>query len=156
MSTVSTEKFWQDFLKEKNLPPETKYTEAFYFGSNEISAESLLKLVLEGKKTATSSSVLSYEISGEEPPKAGDYSIVTNWAGVPFCVIETKATQIIKFNEMTFDICKREGEDDCLESWQNNHRYYFSFEGKELGYAFSEDMKIIFEDFEVVYKIGSV
>jgi uncharacterized protein YhfF len=52
---------------------------------------------------------------------------------------------------MTYDICKREGEDDTLESWQKGHRHFFTEEGKELGYVFSESMPVIFEDFKVVY-----
>ena len=30
--------------------------------------------------------------------------------------------------------------------------WYFRNEGKELGYEFKEDMLVVFEDFEVVYK----
>ena len=50
------------------------------------------------------------------------------------------------------NIVKLEGEDDSLESWQKSHKRFFEEEGKELGYEFSEDMLVIFEEFEVVYK----
>ena len=53
---------------------------------------------------------------------------------------------------MTIDICKREGEDDTLESWQQGHRHFFTEEGKAMGYEFSETMPVVFEDFEVVYR----
>lgn len=55
---------------------------------------------------------------------------------------------------MTYDICKREGEDDSLESWRAGHIKYFTQEGKQVGYDFREDMPVVFEDFEVVYKYG--
>jgi len=58
----------------------------------------------------------------------------------------------MSFEEMTFDICKREGEDDTLESWQTGHRKYFAMEAEELGYEFTEEMPILFEDFEMVWK----
>ena len=59
---------------------------------------------------------------------------------------------LIPFKEITYDICKLEREDDDLESWQNGHRRFFREEGEKLGYTFSEDMPVIFEEFEVVYR----
>jgi len=53
---------------------------------------------------------------------------------------------------MTFEICKREGEDECLETWLRGHVRFFTEEGKAMGYEFNEDMLIVFEDFEVVYQ----
>lgn len=108
-------------------------------------------MVLSGKKQATASSLLSYEIEGCRIPQIGDYSIVTDWKGNPRCVIETTNVIILPFNQITFDICKREGEDDTLESWQKGHRNFFMEDGKKLGYEFSENMPVVFEDFKVVF-----
>jgi uncharacterized protein YhfF len=58
---------------------------------------------------------------------------------------------VYKFEDITFGICQREGEDECLETWREGHRRYFKEDGKNLGYEFSEDMPVVFEDFEVVY-----
>ncbi|MGN0403445.1 MAG: ASCH domain-containing protein [Acetatifactor sp.] len=58
--------------------------------------------------------------------------------------------RILPYKDITFDIAKLEGEDDTLESWRNNHEVFFREEGKELGYEFTEDMEVIFEEFEVV------
>jgi len=57
----------------------------------------------------------------------------------------------LPFNEITFEICKREGEDDTLESWKRGHKHFFIEEGKMLGYEFTETMPVVFEDFEVVF-----
>ncbi len=66
---------------------------------------------------------------------------------------DTYYKNIIKFKDMTFALCSKEGEDDSLESWRNNHISFFTREGKEeCGYEFSEDMPIVFEEFEVVYQ----
>ncbi|TLG71520.1 ASCH domain-containing protein [Culicoidibacter larvae] len=145
------EQYWQQFLHETDRSADTKYLESFYFGSNEQSANNLLQLVLSGKKKATCSSLAYFEAIGEEVPKPGDFSIITDWAGTPFCVIQTKQVALMAFKDMTFDICKREGEDEHLESWQSNHIYFFTEEGKQYGYEFSWDMEVVFEDFEVVY-----
>ncbi len=148
---MTVEEFWRDFLRETGRNPDTRYLESFHFDLNEKSANELLELVLSGKKRATASSLLAYEKEGSNAPKVGDLSIVTDWDGIPRCVIETTAVTIYKFRDITFDICKREGEDECLETWREGHTRYFTADGRELGYEFSEDMPVLFEDFEVVY-----
>ncbi|MGX4687546.1 hypothetical protein JNUCC83_11940 [Vagococcus sp. JNUCC 83] len=42
--------YWKNFLEENKLSSDTNYFEAFYFGSDKTSANSLLNLVLDGKK----------------------------------------------------------------------------------------------------------
>ena len=110
--------FWETFLRETKRNETTKYLEVFHFELTEKWANELLRLVLIGQKRATASSLLNYEIEGERIPKVGDLSIVTDWEGVPRCVIETTEITIIPFSDITYDICKREGEDDTLESWR--------------------------------------
>jgi uncharacterized protein YhfF len=51
---------------------------------------------------------------------------------------------------ITFAIAKLEGEDDSLESRRGSHERFFREEGAELGYTFSEDLDVVFEEFEVV------
>ena len=148
---MTVNEFWQEFLTSANKDSSTKYIECFHFDLTEEWANKLLELVLSGEKRATASSLWTYEIEEDAVPQVGDYSIVTDWNGNPRCVIETTAITILPFNEMTFDICKREGEDDTLESWQEGHRHFFTEEGKTVGYVFSETMPVVFEDFMVVF-----
>ncbi len=143
--------FWDRFLMNTGRGRNTKYLEVFHFDLTEYWANELLKLVLEGTKRATSSSLKYFQIKGLKLPETGDLSIVTDWQGTPRCVIETAAVTILPFKDMTYDICKREGEDECLETWQKGHISFFKGEGKELGYKFDEEMLIVFEDFGVVY-----
>jgi len=145
-------KYWEQYLLKNNLNPETKYYEAMYFGMTEELANSLLEMVLSGKKKATASSLWAFEKEKLPLPKVGDLSIVTDWAGTPYCIMKTTAITMIPFCEMTFDICKREGEDDTLESWREGHGKFFTMEGEAMGYVFSEDMPVVFEDFEIVWK----
>ena len=148
---MTSEQFWQEFLQKTGRAPDTKYYECFHFTNDERLANELLQLVLSGKKRATASSLLCY--AQGEAPKPGSLSIVTDFDGNPHCVIETKAVLMIPFNEMTFDICSREGEDECLETWKEGHRHFFTLDAEEMGYAFTEDMPVLFEDFEVIYQI---
>ncbi len=149
------DQFWRVFLEQTGRPKNTKYLEAFHFELTEKGANELLRLVLMGQKKATASSLRHYEVTGERIPEVGDLSIVTDWEGTPKCVIETTAITILPFEEITFEICKREGEDDTLESWQEGHRRFYIDDGKELGYTFTQDMPVVFEDFKVVYQVMS-
>lgn len=148
---MTIDQFWQNFLIATQQDLNTPYIEIFHFELTEKLANELLALVISGKKQATASSLLAYTKENGRIPEVGDYSIVTDWHGTPHCVIETTAVTILPFKEITYEICKREGEDDNLESWQRGHRAFFINEGKALGYQFSEDMSVVFEDFKVVY-----
>lgn len=124
--------------------------EKWHFEMSEGPANELLRLVLAGKKRATASSLLGYEIEGEPLPQEGALSVITWWDGTPGCIIRTTRVRVIPYRDITFDIARLEGEDDDLASWQRNHQAFFEAEGQELGYVFSENMPVIFEEFEVV------
>ena len=127
--------------------------EKWHFELTEGACNNLLDLVLKGQKKATASSVLGYQIEGEEIPKEGNLSVITDWDGNPRCVIKTTRVRIIPYKDITFDIAKLEDEDDTLESWRKNHEKFFTEEGKDLGYKFSEEMEVIFEEFEVIERL---
>lgn len=127
--------------------------EKWHFELTERACNYLLDLVLKGQKKATASSVIGYQIEGGEIPKEGNLSVITDWDGNPKCVIKTTRVRIIPYKDITHDIAKLEGEDDNLESWRKNHEKFFTEEGNELGYQFSEDMEVIFEEFEVIERL---
>ncbi len=146
------EHYWKSFLKDTGRDANTAYFECDHFEYTEAAARKLLDLVLSGKKRATASSAYAYQAERSQLPKVGDLSIITDYNGRPECVVETTRVTVLPFRDMTFEICSREGEDDCLESWRQNHIDFFTQDGKETGYAFSEDMPVVFEDFAVVYR----
>ena len=148
---MTVQAFWEAFLRDTGRSADTPCPEAFQFELTEKWANELLRLVLEGRKRATSSSLTCYELEGERVPVPGDLSIVTDWAGEPHCVIETTQVDILPFRDMTFALCRLEGEDDSLDSWRRSHINFFTAEGQEAGYVFTEDMPVIFEQFRVIY-----
>ena len=148
---MTVQAFWEAFLLDTGRSADAPCPEAFHFELTEKWANELLRLVLEGKKRATSSSLTCYELEGESVPAPGDLSIVTDWAGEPHCVIETTQVDILPFRDVTFALCRLEGEDDCLDSWRRSHINFFTAEGREAGYVFTEVMPVIFEQFRVIY-----
>ena len=145
--------FWNTFLIETNRDTSLTYNDSWCFGHTEELASELLELVLKGTKKATATSQYAFEAENQPLPKVGDLNIVTDWNGTPYCVIKTTSVMVLPFKDMTFDICKREGEDDNLESWQEGHIRFFTADGEATGYQFTWDMPVVFEDFEVVYSV---
>lgn len=82
----------------------------------------------------------------------GDYSIITDWEGEAKCIIQTTAINIRPFKDVPASFALREGEGDkSLEYWKEVHHHFFSEECKDMSKSFSEDMRVICEEFEVVY-----
>ena len=136
------------YLRGGNM--DIKKLEHWHFGMTENEANHLLGLVLCGKKRATCSSHLGYTAEDEPIPAVGDVSVITYFDGTPACIIRTVNVQIIPFCDMTFELASKEGEDDTLESWRNNHIRFFTAEGDKIGYEFTDDMPVVFEEFEVI------
>ena len=127
--------------------------ERWHFELTEKACNELLDLVLQGKKRETSSSLASFRAEGTAVPKEGELSVITDWDGHPCCVIRTTKVRVIPYKDIPFGLARLEGEDDTLASWRKNHEAFFREEGKSLGYSFSENMEVVFEEFEVVETI---
>lgn len=150
----SVKEFWFRYLKSINEDINStslKYT-SWYFGNEKIANE-LADLVLLGVKKATTSLYYFYEIENEELPKSGDLSVITDFSGNAKCIIKTNSIKIIPFNKVSEHFAFKEGEGDkSLEYWRNAHIKFFNEELSELGMKFSEEMLVVCEEFELVYR----
>lgn len=151
MQDERIEAFWAAFIKESGRGGDAVLSEAYHFCSTEELANSLLQLVLAGKKRATASLAAAYAYEGEPLPRPGRLSILTDWHGAPHCVIENTEVTVLPFRDMTWDLCKREGEDDSLASWQASHIKAFEMDLQDMDKPFSWDMPVVFEEFRVIY-----
>lgn len=145
--------FWDDFARTCGNVDDSRYYDVCIFADSASLADELADLVLRGVKRATAGSLWSYEDQGIRPPQVGDLSIVTDWAGQPLCVIETRSVEIVPFGEVTAEFAAIEGEGDgSLSYWRQAHRRYFERECSRAGRQFSESMMLACEQFAVVYK----
>ncbi len=142
------QEFWDDFISAKGLDDDTDYTQIFRVGSNEGESNRLLKRVLRGKKRATTCLYTDDDIL----PEKGEYCIITDWDGVPRCVTKVTRVQVIPFNKITLEQALKEGEDTTLEAWRDTHREVYARNAEQLDFEFSDDSKIIYEEFRVEYK----
>ncbi|MEZ3498351.1 ASCH domain-containing protein [Pantoea sp. KPR_PJ] len=124
-----------------------KYPEArvWAFGDSAALADSLVTLVIAGKKVASCGSLQSWK-DDEEKPEPGGYSIVLDGASQPRCVIRTTGLFLTRFDRVTAEMAMLEGEDDLsLESWRREHQRFFQHTG-----TFHPEMELVFETFQLV------
>jgi len=146
--------FWTRFKDSTGEGDDARFYEAFYFGDHEELADSLAALVLAGRKRATAGLSWGLEAEGKRPPRAGDLSVVTNWAGQPLCVIETRAVDLVPFDDVTAEFAAVEGEGDgSLAYWREGHTEYFARECARIGRTPSGSMLVVCERFAVIYPV---
>lgn len=115
------------------------------FGDSPALANELVNLVINGRKSATCCSLKSF-LSESEPAKIGGISIILNGENEPKCVIRTTVLKLVKFNEVTEEFAKKEGEGDLsLDYWRGEHKAFFTREG-----SFSDDMELVAEEFVLI------
>lgn len=67
---MKVEELWNKFIKEKGIDSKAKY-EAWKFCGGGKGADELANLVLEGKKIATTSSLIAYQNENVSLPEIG-------------------------------------------------------------------------------------
>ena len=155
MEHESVRQMWNTYLESigENSANTNKKYNSWHFCDNEIDANELAELVLEGTKKATASLYLSYEYEKDELPKKEDLNIIINWNGVAQCILQTTNVDIVPYKDVTEEFAATEGEGDkSLAYWKRAHWNYFSSEMKKIGMEPNEDMLVVCEKFEVVYK----
>ncbi len=112
--------------------------------------DDLIELIISGKKTATSSLFLSYDL--DKLPKVGDYNIIVNEKKEAKCIIKIVNVYKSRFNEVSISHAFKEGEGNrSLEYWQEVHKVFFEEELKKIGKTFNSDIIVLCEEFELVY-----
>ena len=145
--------FWQLFVRSQQEDPTPRFMEAFHFDDNEPSANELARLVLAGTKRATASLVWSYEKAPVPLPKAGDLSVVTDWAKTPLCVIQTQRVDLVPYDDVPEEFAATEGEGDgSLTYWRRAHWAYFGRECQRIGRIPEPGMPVVCERFEVIFR----
>lgn len=143
---------WKKFTEANPEYSDCSYT-AWHFCDTEDCANSLAELVIKGIKRGTTSLLRWYE-SGEEPlPAEGDLNVITDWNGIAKCITRTVKVTLLPFLEVGEELAFIEGEGDkSLEYWRKAHISFFTRELKDINLKFTEDMMVVFEEFEMIYK----
>lgn len=144
---MTIQQYWESYW-ERLKEPAPPLPEAFQFGGK---PNELAQLVVEGKKKATCSCHLLYERENEPLPQVGQYNIVLNANDEPVAIIKNISVMISPMNEVPIDFALAEGEGEYHE-WWNIHVEFFTKELAEIGLSFNEDLLLVCERFELLYK----
>lgn len=126
---------------------------AWGFGNSPAMADELGGLVLQGIKTGTATLLWEIEVEQEPIPAVGDFSIVLDGAGEPLCIIRTARVEILPFNQVGAEHADAEGEGDrSLAYWREAHWRFFGMVCQEIKRRPEENMPIVCERFEVVFR----
>ena len=155
MTDESVNAYWQKFLA--TLPPDLPYHSKSYiaegWGDGPAMADELGALIVQGVKTATCSALWEWEAEENPIPEAGLITIALDGRGEPLCIVETVEITIRKYNEVDSDFAREEGEGDLsLSYWREAHKNYFSRVLPKIGKEFSEEMSLVCERFQIIYK----
>jgi len=147
---MNAEELWSAFVAAHPEAADAAY-EAWCYGSE--AADELARLTAEGIKTATASAYPLYELEGEELPKEGEYNVILLTDGAALCITKTTKVSIVPYREISADHAFREGEGDrSLSYWRQVHEPFFAEELATAGLTFTEDMGVVCEEFETVFK----
>jgi uncharacterized protein YhfF len=148
------QEFWQKYCMMVG-DDHTKESpdDAWAFGDSPKLADELVQLVIEGKKTTTTATMMEHKYNNWKMAKKGDFVVVLDGQEDPKAVIEFVEVQIMNFNEMTdvqFAIDEGEGF-NTLEIWRDVHWRYFSRNLEKFNEKVSEEMEIVCMRFKCIY-----
>lgn len=146
------DEYWFNFLEKTGRDPEERCAGDINFESKGITNDAQIALILSGRKTALFASYPSYSIDNEILPVSGELYLVLDRGGNPQCVIELESVNIIPFNEVTFEMAEKEGQDSDLNEWRERTRENLEDEAAVLGFNFAPDIRLVYQTFRVVYK----
>jgi uncharacterized protein YhfF/GNAT superfamily N-acetyltransferase len=143
--------FWAEYCRRAGVPATTPF-QAWPFGDSAELAHELVELVLRGPKRATAGLVACSERQPEDAPRPDGYSVVTEFDGTPRCVIRTAWLEQRPLRAVDAAFAWDEGEGDrTLADWMAGHRRFFGRECAALGIAFSDELPVQLERFELMY-----
>lgn len=145
---MTDKELWKAYREDHKI--ESSEYETWAFGGN---PNKLAQLVWEGEKVATASAYPLYELESEPLPQVGAYSVIVDAEEKAVCIIQTTKVYIVPFNEVSEAHAYKEGEGDkSLTYWRAVHDEFFTACLSEVGLVFDEQMKVVCEEFKLVYK----
>ena len=151
MTKGSIIQLWEEYRKTNPHAPD-QY-EAWAFGDSKEMADQLAELVLEGRKTATSSNYTIYEWENEALPNSGLHNIILDGGGEAVAIMETTSVKVVPYDEVTEEHAFMEGEGDrTLRYWREVHESFFRKELEEINKDFHYKIPVVCERLKLLYK----
>lgn len=124
------------------------------FGDTESMTAQLNDLILAGEKTVTASSPWLVEADVSRQAFESGYSVMLDAAGAPRAVLRTTRLRNLRFEEVTSEDARREGPTvRTQQAWRRVHQAFFARTLSPIGKAWSPQMPVTLEEFEVVCRV---
>ncbi len=146
------DEYWANFLKNTNRDSEDKCSGDLCFEGKGFVQSQINSIVLAGQKQAFFTTLATFTIDDEPLPISGELYILVDNQNKPLCVLEIESVNIIPFNEVTFEMVKKEGECATMGEWKEKMQEYIEDEAHVLGFEYSPDIKLVYQTFKVIYK----
>lgn len=152
--SAETAAFWSAYLESPEAPEDApgRLYGTCRIGDSRESADAGARLVLAGRKTATSSLLWEYDAGGGAPPEVGALTILEDGARRPVCVFETYEVEVRPFAAVDAAFAADYGEwDGSLATWRLRCWDHYAAVCAGLGRVPAQDMPLVCERFRVVY-----
>ena len=148
--TPSTNDYWTEFVTATgNVAAD--YT-VVAFGDSAAMANEHVALVISGRKRATTSLLRDYATGVEPVPQAGDFVVVVDGGGRPWCIWRTTEVIVKPFIDVDDAFAWDEGEGERTRDWWlSAHRAYFAVQARRQGFEMCDAIATVFERFEIVW-----
>lgn len=116
--------------------------------------DALVTAILDGRKTATTSTLAEYEIDDEPLPVVGSRQVVVDSNGEAVATIETTAVEVVRLGDVPLAHARDEGEGhDSVEAWRAAHERFWASAPMRayLGDDFTvdDDTRVVLERFRL-------
>ncbi len=150
---MTTSEFWKQYLKDTNQNEnEAVYSGELVFEDEGMTGRTQLSMVLSGSKTAMFTPLETIEINLEKMPVTGEVYVVLDTNDEPRCVIELTDVRIIPLNEISWELARKDGEDEDMQDWKEKMEEFLEEEADLCGFEALPDSKIVCEIFKLIYK----
>lgn len=146
---MEAKQMWDNFIKQYPEYKDNSYS-AWSYGTL---IDQLAELTVKNIKTATASAYELYAVDNYPLPQVNDFNIILNSKDEAVCITKTTKVSIVPFLEVSEEHAFKEGEGDkSLEYWRKEHISFFTEGYKEGNLEFHENIPVVCEEFQVVYK----
>ena len=142
---ITAEELWDQYVKSARMAADEEYKAVSF--ENETAA-----LIAKGIKTAISSAHPLYTAGDKTLPRVGEYCVILNAKKQAVCIVQTTKVYVLPFHKITEEHAVLEGEGDkTLKTWKKSHKKAFTKEMEKIDLAFTDETKIVCEQFRLVY-----
>jgi uncharacterized protein YhfF len=148
----SAKNMWGDYLDSHLEHAFAAAPKLIRFGETEQEVNTSVKLIKEGLKKASSSSLVGLQCRKESLPKVNDFLVVTDWSNKAQCIVKITSVKLKPFFSIPADYVRLEGESDTsLAYWKKKYWDYFLRELAPFERLPRESMIVVCQTFEKVF-----